>query len=77
MQYLGGVYWWENNCPIYGAGGPSSYPRLDGVDTLAYRCGPQQLLSLSFGVILLVRWASVNIVYNGFGGDWGSGAPEL
>ena len=48
---------------------PPSYPRPDGVDTLAYRCGPQQLLSFSFGVILLVRWAPVNIVYNGLGGS--------
>ena len=46
---------------------PPNYPRPDGVDTLAYRCCPQQLLSLSFGVVLLVEWASVNIVYNGFG----------
>ena len=50
---------------------PPSYPRPDGVDTLTHRCCPQQPLSLSFGAILLVEWASVNIVYNGFGGGWG------
>ena len=77
LQYPGGIYWWGNDCPIYGAGAPSSYPRQDGVDTLAYRCDPQQLLSLSFGVILLVTWASVNIVYNGFGGGWDPRAPVL
>ena len=39
-----------------GQGPPSpSYPRQDGVDMLTHRCYPQQPLSLSFGVILLVE----------------------
>ena len=72
-----GIYWWENDCPIYGARASPSYPRPDGVDTLAHRCCPQQLLSLSFGVVLLVRWTSVNIVYNGLGGGWGPGGSRI
>ena len=59
--------------PFMGRGPPPSYPRPDGVDTLTHRCCPQQPLSLSFGVVLLVEWASVNIAYNGLGGGWGPG----
>ena len=59
--------------PCMGRAPPPSYHRLDGVDTLTHRCCPQQPLSLSFRVILLVEWASVNMVYNGFGGGW---SPE-
>ncbi|RVW96450.1 hypothetical protein CK203_029629 [Vitis vinifera] len=56
--------------PSMGRGPP---PVIPGQMELirSHRCGPQQLLSLSFGVILLVRWASVNIVYNGIGDGWG------
>ena len=77
LQCPGGVYWWENDCSIYGVRTPSSYSRLDGVDTFAYCRGPQQLLSLSFGVVLFVRWTSVNVAYNSLGGGWGSGGSRV
>ena len=42
-----------------------------------HRCYPQQPLFLSFGVVFLIHWASFDIVYNGFGGDWNPGGSRV
>ena len=63
--------------PSMGQAPPPSYPKPDGVDTLTHRCCPQQPLSFSFGVVFLVQWASIDIVYNGFEGGWNPGGSRV
>ena len=56
--------------PSMGRAPSPNYPRSYGVEVLTHQCCMQQPLSLSLGVVFLVQWASVDIVYNGFGGGW-------
>ena len=63
--------------PSMGRGPLPSYLKPYGVDVLTHLCCPQQPLFLSFGVVFLVQWASVDIVYNGFGGGWNPGGSRV
>ena len=65
LQYPGGVYWWENDCPIYGARPP---PVIPGRMELTRSRTDSARNSLC--LFCLESWASVDIVYNGFGGGW-------